>query len=135
MGRITNMSEMKWDMWVMGINLTNQSGLWWVPWFPYNGDQWWSRNSPSVPTESSLPMPRSSAQFASTSSSLGSFVWRESSHNCHRFVGARHDLSRPYPSSEDVYLRSNQYVHRVMGLYCSNLLWIVRIPMRKNLPT
>ena len=99
------------DMWVMGINLTNQLGLWWVPWFPYNGDQWWSRNSPSVPTESSiLPMPHSSGVFASTSSSMGSFVWRESSHNRHRFVGARHDLSRPYPSSEDVYLRSNQYV-------------------------
>ena len=52
-GLLTDMSEMKWDMWVMGKTLTNQLGLWWVPWFPYNGDQWWSRNSPSVPTESS----------------------------------------------------------------------------------
>ena len=34
----------------MGNTLTNQSGLWWVSWFPYNGDQWWPRNSPSVPT-------------------------------------------------------------------------------------
>ena len=37
----------------MGNILTNQLRLWWVPWFPYNGDQWWSRNSPSIPTESS----------------------------------------------------------------------------------
>ena len=103
------MLEMKWDMWVMGKTLTNQSGLWWVPWFPYNGDQWWSRNSPSVPTESSLPMPCSSGTFLSSSStSMGSFVWRESTHNHHQFVGAHHDLSRPYPSLEDVYLRFNQ---------------------------
>ena len=43
------------------------------------------------------------------SSTGGSFIVRESSHNCHRFTCARDDLSRPYPSAQDVYVRSNTY--------------------------
>ena len=39
--------------------------------------------------------------------SSGSFVMRASLHNRDRFSSARDDLSRPYPSYEDVYLRSN----------------------------
>ena len=114
MGRITNMSEMKWDMWVMGNILTNQSGCGGFLGFHIMGTNGGQGTLHQFPLN--LPMPCSSAQFASTSSSLGSFVWWESSHNRHRFFGARHDLSRPYPSSEDVYLRSDQYVHLVVGL-------------------
>ena len=33
----------------------------------------------------------------------------ESSHNRHRFTCARDDLSRPYPSAQDIYVRSNTY--------------------------
>ena len=39
--------------------------------------------------------------------SSGSFVMRASLHNRDCFSSARDDLSRPYPSYEDVYLRSN----------------------------
>ena len=43
------------------------------------------------------------------SSTGGSFIVRESSHNRHRFTCARDDLSHPYPSAQDVYVRSNTY--------------------------
>ena len=42
-------------------------------------------------------------------SSSGSFVMRESSHNRDRFPCARDDPSRPYPSYEDVYIRSDNH--------------------------
>ena len=40
------------------------------------------------------------------SSSRGSYIVRESSHNQHCFTHARDDASRPYPSANDVYVRS-----------------------------
>ena len=43
------------------------------------------------------------------SSTGGSFIVRESSHNRHRFTCVRDDLSHPYPSAQDVYVRSNTY--------------------------
>ena len=135
MGHITNMSEMKWDMWVMGINLSNQSGLWWVPWFPYNGDQWWSRNSPSVPTEpfyqclalqESLPLlllpwaPSFGGSPLTTIIGLLGLVTTSAS-LIHLRRMCTFDLT-----SMSIELWTNT---------SSNLLWIVRIPMRKNLPT
>ena len=41
-----------------------------------------------------------------TSSHFGSYIVRESSHNQHRFTHARDDASRPYPTANDVYVRS-----------------------------
>ena len=40
------------------------------------------------------------------SRSGGSYIIRESTHNRHRFSSARDDASRPYPSANDVYVRS-----------------------------
>ena len=51
-------------------------------------------------------MPAQHNAYHSITSS-GSFVMRASFHNRDRFSSARDDLSRPYPSYEDVYLRSN----------------------------
>ena len=51
-------------------------------------------------------MPAQRNTYQSLASS-GSFVMRASLHNRDRFSSARDDLSRPYPSYEDVYLRSN----------------------------
>ena len=51
-------------------------------------------------------MPAQHNAYQSIASS-GSFVMRASLHNRDRFSSARDDLSRPYPSYEDVYLRSN----------------------------
>ena len=80
-----------------------------------------------------LPMPCSSGTFLpSSSTSLGSFVWRESTHNRHRFVGARHNLSQPYPSLEDVYLRSNSMSIELWTNTSSNLLWISLDPYEEE---
>ena len=51
-------------------------------------------------------MPAQRNAYHSITSS-GSFVMRASLHNRDRLSSARDDLSRPYPSYEDVYLRSN----------------------------
>ena len=51
-------------------------------------------------------MPAQRNAYQSIASS-GSFVMRASLHNRDRFSSARDDLSRPYPSYKDVYLRSN----------------------------
>ena len=55
---------------------------------------------------SSIIMPAQQNAYHSITSS-GSFVMRASLHNRDCFSSARDDLSRPYPSYEDVYLRSN----------------------------
>ena len=51
-------------------------------------------------------MPTQCNAYQSIASS-GSFVMRASLHNRDRFSSARDNLSRPYPSYEDVYLHSN----------------------------
>ena len=51
-------------------------------------------------------MPAQRNAYHSITSS-GSFVMRASLHNRDRFSSAQDDLSRPYPSYEDVYLHSN----------------------------
>ena len=51
-------------------------------------------------------MPAQRNAYQSIASS-GSFIMRASLHNRDRFSSARDDLSRPYPSYKDVYLRSN----------------------------
>ena len=76
----------------------------------------WSRNIPLTshsssytathPPTSSTIMPAQRNAYQSLASS-GSFVMRASLHNRDRFSSARDDLSHPYPSYEDVYLRSN----------------------------
>ena len=42
-----------------------------------------------------------------SSSASGSYIVRESNFNQHRFTHARDDASRPYPSANAVYVRSN----------------------------
>ena len=123
------------DMWVMGNTLTNQSGLWWVPWFPYNGDQWWPRNPPSVPTESlyqclallhNLPLllplwaPLFGGSPLITVIGLLGLVTTSASHTHHW---------RMYTS-----VLTSMSIE-LWDLYRSNLLWIVRIPMKRSLPT
>ena len=75
----------------------------------------WSRNVPltshsssytAKPTPILIVMPAQRNAYQSIASS-GSFVMRVSLHNRDCFSSARDDLSRPYPSYEDVYLRSN----------------------------
>ena len=56
------------------------------------------------PTSSIMPAQRNAYQSIASS---GSFVMRASLHNRDCFSSARDDLSRPYPSYEDVYLCSN----------------------------
>ena len=51
-----------------------------------------------------MPAQRNAYQCIASS---GSFVMRASLHNRDCFSSARDDLSRPYPSYEDVYLCSN----------------------------
>ena len=58
------------------------------------------------PTNYSSTMPAQRNAYQSIASS-GSFIMRASLHNRDRFSSARDDLSRPYPSYEDVYLHSN----------------------------
>ena len=58
------------------------------------------------PTTSIIIMPAQRNAYQSIVSS-GSFVMRASLHNRDCFSSARDDLSRPYPSYEDVYLHSN----------------------------
>ena len=73
----------------------------------------WLRNVPLTSYSSSytakppsIIMPAQRNAYNSITSS-GSFVMRASLHNRDCFSSARDDLSRPYPSYEDVYLRSN----------------------------
>ena len=123
------------SMWVMGNTLTNQSGPWWVPWFPYNGDQWWPRNSPSVPTvlsyqclalllSSPLPLLLRAPLFGGspliTVIGLLGLVTTSANHTHHR------RMCTSILTSMSIEL---------WDLYRSNLLWIVRIPMKRSLPT
>ena len=84
---------------VMGKPLTDPLGLW----FPYNGDQWVSKKSPSVPKSSSLQMP-STHTTTPPSSSGGFFVWSEPSCDRHCFSSASDDTSYSYPRAKDVYI-------------------------------
>ena len=106
--------EMKW---VMGKWLTNpyQSFRVDVGLLTGYNTAHWLRNVPLTSYSSSysakpLPiliiMPAQRNAYQSLASS-GSFVMRASLHNRDRFSSARDDLSRPYPSYEDVYLHSN----------------------------
>ena len=76
----------------------------------------WLRNVPLTSYSSSysakplpisiISMPAQRNAYQSIASS-GSFVMRTSLHNRDRFSSARDNLSRPYPSYEDVYLCLN----------------------------
>ena len=66
----------------------------------------YSSSYTAKPPPISIIMPAQRNAYQSIASS-GSFVMRTSLHNRDRFSSARDDLSRPYPSYEDVYLRSN----------------------------
>ena len=58
-----------------------------------------------LPASSTIMPAQQDAYHSMTSS--GSFVMRASLHNRDQFSSAQDDLSHPYPSYEDVYLRSN----------------------------
>ena len=118
MSKQTNSKTVSWEMkWVMGKCLTKpyQSfGLGVGLLTGYKGAHW-LRNVPLTSYSSSytakpppilIIMPAQRNAYQSIAS-LGSFVMRASLHNRDRFSSARDDLSRPYPSYEDVHLRSN----------------------------
>ena len=119
MSKQTNSKMVSWEMkWVMGKYLTQpyQSirvdvGLL----TGYNMAHWLrnvllmsyssSYTAKHQPTSSTtMPAQRNTYQAITSS---GSFVMRASLHNRDCFSSARDDLSRPYPSYKDVYLRSN----------------------------
>ena len=119
MSKQTNSKTVSWEMkWVMGKYLTKpyQSfGLDVGLLTGYNAAHW-SRNVPLTSYSSSytakpqtttiIIMPAQQNAYHSITSS-GSFIMRASLHNRDRFSSARDDLSCPYPSYEDVYLRLN----------------------------
>ena len=119
MSKQTNSKTVSWEMkWVMGKWLTKpyQSFGLGVGLLTGYKEAHWLRNVPLTSHSSSykatpLPtliiiMPAQRNAYQSIASS-GSFVMRASLHNRDRFSSAGDDLSRPYPSYEDVYLRSN----------------------------
>ena len=119
MGKQTNSKTVSWEMkWVMGKCLTKpyQSfGLGVGLLTGYNMAHW-LRNVPLTSYSSShtakppptfyIIMPAQRNAYHSITSS-GSFIMRASLHNRDRFSSARDNLSHPYPSYKDVYLRSN----------------------------
>ena len=119
MSKQTNSKTDSWEMkWVMGKCLTKpyQSfGLNVGLLTGYNVAHW-LRNVPLTSYSSSytanhqqpsyIIMPAQHNAYHSITSS-GSFIMRASLHNRDCFSSARDDLSRPYPSYKDVYLRSN----------------------------
>ena len=118
MSKQTNSKTVSWEMkWVMGKCLTKpyQSfGLGVGLLTGYNAAHC-LRNVPLTSYSSSYTakpppiffiMPAQRNAYQSIASS-GSFVMRASLHNRDRFSSARDDLSHPYPSYKDVYLRSN----------------------------
>ena len=120
MSKQTNSKTVSWEMkWVVGKCLTNPYQSFAVDVGLLTGYKaaHWLRNVPLMshsssytathqPTNYSSIMPAQRNTYQSIASS-GSFVMRASLHNRDRFSSARDDLSRPYPSYEDVYLRSN----------------------------
>ena len=119
MSKQTNSKTVSWEMkWVMGIYLTKpyQSFGFGVGLLTGYNVAHWLRNVPLLsysssytakhPPTTSIIMPAKRNTYQSIVSS-GSFVMRASLHNRDHFPSARDDLSRPYPSYEDVYLRSN----------------------------
>ena len=119
MSKQTNSKTVSWEMkWVMGKYLTKpyQSfGLGVGLLTGYNVAHWLrivpltsysSSYTAKPPTTSIIIMPAQRNTYQSIASS-GSFVMRASLHNRDCFSSARDDLSRPYPSYEDVYLHSN----------------------------
>ena len=119
MSKQTNSKMVSWEMkWVMGKYLTKPYQSFGVGvglLTGYNAAHW-LRNVPLTsysssytakhqPT-SSTTMPAQCNTYHSITSS-GSFVMRASLHNRDHFSSARDDLSCPYPSYKDVYLRSN----------------------------
>ena len=119
MNKQTNSKTVSWEMkWVMGKYLTKpyQSFRLSVGLLTGYNAAHWLRNVPLMsysssytakpPTTSYIIMPAQCNAYHSITSS-GSFVMRASLHNRDRFSSARDDLSHPYPSYKDVYLRSN----------------------------
>ena len=119
MSKQTNGKTVSWEMkWVMGKCLTNPYQFFGLGVGLLTGYKaaHWLRNVPLTSYSSSytakspppilIIMPAQRNAYQSIASS-GSFVMRASLHNRDRFSSARDDLSRPYPSYEDVYLRSN----------------------------
>ena len=119
MSKQTNSKMVSWEMkWVMGKCLTKpyQSFGVGVGLLTGYNTAHWLRNVPLMsysssytvkhPPTSPTTMPAQRNTYHSITSS-GSFVMRASLHNRDRFSSARDDLSHPYPSYEDVYLRSN----------------------------
>ena len=119
MSKQTNSKTVSWEMkWVMGKYLTKpyQSFRVGVGLLTGYNAAHWLRNVPLMsylssytakhqPASSTIMPAQRNTYQAITSS--GSFVMRASLHNRDRFSSARDDLSRPYPSYEDVYLCSN----------------------------
>ena len=119
MSKQTNSKTVSWEIkWVMGKYLTKpyQSFGVGVGLLTGYNTAHWLRNVPLTsysssyiakhqPT-SSIIMPAQRNAYHSITSS-GSFVMRASLHNRDHFSSAQDNLSHPYPSYEDVYLRSN----------------------------
>ena len=116
MSKQTNSKTVSWEMeWVMGKYLTKPYQSFGVGvglLTGYNAAHW-LRNVPLTSYSSSytakppsIIMPAQRNTYHSITSS-GSFVMRASLHNRVCFSSARDDLSCPYPSCKDVYLRSN----------------------------
>ena len=119
MSKQTNSKTVLWEMkWVMGKCLTKPYQSFGLDVGLLTGYKaaHWLRNVPLMSYSSSytakppptfyIIMPAQRNAYHSITSS-GSFVMRASLHNRDRFSSARDDLSRPYPSYEDVYLCSN----------------------------
>ena len=119
MSKQTNSKTISWEMkWVMGKYFTKPYQSFGVDMgllTGYNAAHW-LRNVPLTSYSSSytanhLPnnkppstMPAQHNAYQAITSS-GSFVMRASLHNRDQFSSARDDLSHPYPSYKDVYLR------------------------------
>ena len=119
MSKQTNSKTVSWEMkWVMGKCFTKPYQSFGVGVGLLTGYKaaHWLRNVPLTsysssytakpPTTSIIIMPAQCNAYHSITSS-GSFVMRASLHNRDCFSSARDNLSHPYPSYKDVYLRSN----------------------------
>ena len=120
--------------WVVGKCLTNPYQSFGVDVGLLTGykEAHWLRNVPltshsssytatPLPTNQLFIMPTQRNTYQSIVSS-GSFVMRASLHNRDHFSSAQDDLSRPYPSYEDVYLHSNMSnLSGMLSKFCSFL--------------
>ena len=115
MSKQTNSKTVSWEMkWVMGKCLTNPYQFFGLDVGLLTGYNvaHWLRNVPltsytAKPPPTFLHHHACSAQRLPLHHFLWLFVMRASLHNRDCFSSARDDLSRPYPSYEDVYLCSN----------------------------